>query len=313
MKVIDELRKNLNSVILGKSEVIDKVIVSLLADGHVLLEDVPGTGKTTLAKAVAYSLDVDFKRIQFTPDILPSDITGITVFDLENKTFNVRFGPVFTNILLADEINRATPKSQSALLEAMAEYSVTIDGKRYNIERPFIVFATENPIEYEGTFPLPEAQLDRFLMKFSIGYPVRDFERKILEVEKLVDPLSQLKQVATKDDLLKLQEDTKRVFVHQKIIDFIVDLAHLTRSHRDVYLGISTRATIHLMRVSQAYAMLDNRKFVIPDDVRLAFPDVVRHRLMLKADAKLRGIGVDNVIDDILKHAKIDESINFQQ
>ncbi|BAL80903.1 AAA family ATPase [Caldisericum exile] len=312
MSTIDLIRKNLNSVILGKSEVIDKVIAGLLASGHILLEDVPGTGKTTLAKAVALSFNMDFKRIQFTPDVLPSDITGITVYDLDKKSFNVRFGPIFTNILLADEINRATPKAQSALLEAMAEYSVTIDGVRHNIEKPFIVFATQNPIEYEGTFPLPEAQLDRFLMKFSIGYPDKEFEKQILNVEKVHDPLEEIKVVATREDLLKLQEETRRVYVHPKLVDYLVDLSNATRSHRDVYLGLSPRATIHLMKVSQAYAKIDGRAFVIPDDIKLAFPDVVNHRLILKADAKLRGKRVTDVIEDILKSTKVPTDIDFK-
>ncbi|MGC9072689.1 MAG: AAA family ATPase [Caldisericum sp.] len=312
MNKIDLLRANLNNVILGKREVIDKVIAGLLASGHILLEDVPGTGKTTLAKAVASSFDMDFKRIQFTPDILPSDITGITVYDLENKVFKVRFGPIFTNILLADEINRATPKAQSALLEAMAEYSVTIDGTKHNIERPFIVFATENPIEYEGTFPLPEAQLDRFLMRFAIGYPDKEFEKQMLGAEKIRDPLEEVKVVATKEDLLKLQDETKHVYVHPSLLDYLVELANTSRLHRDIYLGLSPRATIHLMKVAQAYAKIDGRNFVIPDDIKSAFPDVVNHRLILRADAKLRGTKVSDVIEDILKSVKVPTNINFE-
>jgi MoxR-like ATPase len=312
MDKIDSLRSNLNRVILGKSDVINKVIAGILASGHILLEDVPGTGKTTLAKAVAKSFDMDFKRIQFTPDILPSDITGMTIYDLEKKSFSVRFGPVFTNILLADEINRATPKAQSALLEAMSEYSVTIDGTKYMIEKPFIVFATENLIEYEGTFPLPEAQLDRFLMKFSIGYPDKESEKKILQVEKISDPLDEIATVTTKADLIDLQEDTKRIFVHPKIIEYIVELSDASRSHRDVYLGLSPRATIYLMRVSQAYAKLDNRNFVIPDDVKSAFPDIANHRLIIKADSKLRGVKVDEVIEDIVKNVKVPKDTDFK-
>lgn len=311
MDKIDSVRSNLNKVILGKSEVIDKVIVGLLASGHILLEDVPGTGKTTLAKAVAMSFEMDFKRIQFTPDILPSDITGITIYNLEKREFNVRFGPVFTNILLADEINRATPKTQSALLEAMAEYSVTIDGTRYTIEKPFIVFATENPIEYEGTFPLPEAQLDRFIMRFSIGYPDKEFEKQMLNQERIRESLDEIKAVATKEDLLNLQNETRKVFVHPKISDYIVDLSNASRVHRDIYLGLSPRATIHLMRVSQAYALLDKRNFVIPDDVKRAFPNVVNHRLILKAEARLRGVKVSDIIEDILSTTKVPTDLNF--
>lgn len=312
MELIENLRKNLNEVILGKSSVVDKVIVGIISSGHMLIEDVPGTGKTTLAKAVAKSFDMEFKRIQFTPDVLPSDITGITVFDLEKKTFNIRFGPVFTNILLADEINRATPKAQSALLEAMAEYSVTIDGNRYSINKPFVVLATENPIEYEGTFPLPEAQIDRFLMKFSIGYPDKAFEETMLKVEKEFEPLDRIGPVATKDDLLNLQAYVKKVYVHPRIIEYIVDVAEATRRIRDVYLGISPRATLHLMRVAQGYAVLDGRRFVIPDDVKVAFPDVVNHRIILKAEAKLRGVTVFDIIEEVLRTVKVPMDVNFK-
>jgi len=312
MNTIESIRSNLNKVIIGKDGIIDKVIAGILASGHILLEDVPGTGKTTLAKAVAKSFDMDFKRIQFTPDILPSDITGITIYDIEKKAFDIRFGPVFTNILLADEINRATPKAQSALLEAMSEYSVTIDGIRYTIEKPFMVFATENPIEYEGTFPLPEAQLDRFLMKFSIGYPEKEFEKKILQVERDCDPLGEINTVATKEELIALQEETRKIFVHPKIIDYIVELSNFSRIHRDLYLGLSPRATIHIMRVAQAYAKLDKRGFVIPDDVKIAFPDVAAHRLIIKPDAKLRGVTVNEVVEDIIKSVKVPKDTDFK-
>ena len=312
MKILEALEHNLNSVILGKEVIIQKVIVGLLSDGHILLEDLPGTGKTTLAKAVAKSFEIDFKRIQCTPDILPSDITGITIFDLEEKSFKVRFGPVFTNILLVDEINRATPKSQSALLEAMAEYSVTIDGNRYDLKRPFMVIATQNPIEYEGTFPLPEAQLDRFIMKFSIGYPLKDAEVLMLQEEREVELVDGISPVATTEDLLKLQKETRRVFVHPKISEYIIDLVNISRIHRDVNVGLSPRASIHLMRVSQGYALLNGRDFVIPDDVKSAFPDVANHRLILKADTKLRGINVFEVIDDILESVKVPSDVDFK-
>ena len=312
MKVLEALEHNLNSVILGKDTIIQKVMVGLLSDGHILLEDLPGTGKTTLAKAVAKSFEIDFKRIQCTPDILPSDITGITIFDLEEKTFKIRFGPVFTNSLLVDEVNRATPKSQSALLEAMAEYSVTIDGNRYDLKRPFMVIATQNPIEYEGTFPLPEAQLDRFIMKFAIGYPSKDAEVLMLQEEKERELVDGITPIATTQDLLKLQKDTRRVFVHPKISEYIIDLVNISRIHRDVNVGLSPRASIHLMRVSQGYALLNGRNFVIPDDVKSAFPDVANHRLLLKADAKLRGVNAFEVLGDILESAKVPSDIDFK-
>lgn len=312
MEIVEKLLNNLNSVILGKEEVIKKVVIGLLANGHILLEDVPGTGKTTLAKAVANSFNMTFHRIQFTPDVLPSDIIGITVFDMETKKFEIKFGPVFTNILLADEINRATPKTQSALLEAMGEYGVTIEGKEYKLERPFIVFATENPIEYEGTFPLPEAQLDRFLMRISIGYPDRSYEIKILQQEKIHELIENAKPIGSREDLLSLQENVKKVFIHPKIYDFIVDIASNIRTHRDVYLGISPRATIHLMKVSQARAFIEGRNFVIPDDVKLSVLDVVNHRIILRADAKLRGIKTSDVVFEVLDAVKVPKDVDFE-
>ncbi len=312
MEMVEKLLNNLNSVILGKEEVIKKVVIGLLANGHVLLEDVPGTGKTTLAKAVANSFNMTFHRIQFTPDVLPSDIIGITVFDMETKKFEIKFGPVFTNILLADEINRATPKTQSALLEAMGEYRVTIEGKGYKLEKPFIVFATENPIEYEGTFPLPEAQLDRFLMRISIGYPDRSYEIEILQHEKNHELIENAKPIGSREDLLSLQESVKKVFIHPKIYDFIVDIASKIRTHRDVYLGISPRATIHLMKVSQARAFIEGRNFVIPDDVKLSVLDVVNHRIILKADAKLRGIKTSDVVFEVLDSVKVPKDVDFE-
>lgn len=312
MEIVEKLLNNLNSVILGKEEIIKKVVIGLLANGHILLEDVPGTGKTTLAKAVANSFNMTFHRIQFTPDVLPSDIIGITVFDMETKKFEIKFGPVFTNILLADEINRATPKTQSALLEAMGEYGVTIEGKEYKLERPFIVFATENPIEYEGTFPLPEAQLDRFLMRISIGYPDRSYEIKILQQEKIHELIENAKPIGSREDLLSLQESVKKVFIHPKIYDFIVDIASNIRTHRDVYLGISPRATIHLMKVSQARAFIEGRNFVIPDDVKLSVLDVVNHRIILRADAKLRGIKTSDVVFEVLDAVKVPKDVDFE-
>ncbi|MEF3245568.1 MAG: MoxR family ATPase [Caldisericaceae bacterium] len=312
MEIIEKLLDNLNSVILGKEEVIKKVVIGLLANGHVLLEDVPGTGKTTLAKAVANSFNMTFHRIQFTPDVLPSDIIGVTVYDMETKKFEIKFGPIFTNILLADEINRATPKTQSALLEAMGEYGVTIEGKVYKLEKPFIVFATENPIEYEGTFPLPEAQLDRFLMRLSVGYPDRSYETKILQQEKTHELIENSRLIGSREDLLTLQESVKKVFIHPKIYDFIVDIASNIRTHKDVYLGISPRATIHLMKVSQARAFIEGRNFVIPDDVKQSVLDVVNHRIILKAEAKLRGKKTSDVVFEVLDTVKVPKDVDFE-
>ncbi len=303
--MLNKVKENLKRVIIGRDEAIDKIIVSVLSDGHTLIEDVPGTGKTTLAKALSLSFSANFKRIQFTPDLLPTDVTGITVFDRKSNEFKVRFGPVFANIVLADEINRGTPKTQSALLEAMAEYKVTIDGVDYPLKRPFIVIATENPIEYEGTFPLPEAQLDRFIMRFSIGYPEKSKEEEILLKKKEKFPIDSLKPVTNVDELLKMQEDVKKVYVHPLIASYIVDISRATRSHEDLYLGVSPRASLFLMRVAQAWAYFSGRNFVLPDDVKKSVKDVFNHRVILRADAKLRGITVDKVMDEVVKSVKV--------
>jgi len=310
---ISKLRENLRKVIIGRDEVIDKTIVGILSGGHLLIEDVPGVGKTTLAKAIALSFSAKFKRVQFTPDLLPSDITGITVYDLNDKKFKVMFGPIFTNFLLADEINRGTPKTQSALLEAMAEYTVTIDGVGHKLEIPFIVLATDNPIEYEGTFPLPEAQLDRFIMRFSIGYPNTEKEQQILFSEKIAQPLDSLKPVGTLDDLIKLQEEVKGVFVHNSIIEYIVNITKATRQHKDLYLGVSPRGSLALMRIAQGWALLDGRNFVLPDDVKKSVFDVYNHRVILKADARLRGIKTSNVIEEIVQETKVPVEEEFSR
>ncbi len=303
--MIDELKSNLQKVIIGRPEAIDKIIVGTLSGGHILLEDVPGTGKTTLARALAISFSGNFKRIQFTPDLLPTDITGVTVYDMKTEQFKVRFGPVFSNFLLADEINRGTPKTQSALLEAMSEQKVTIDGVSYKIEDPFMVIATENPIEFEGTFPLPEAQLDRFIMRFSVGYPEREMEKRILLTKKEAFPIDSLKPVSDTNELIRLRNEVKKVFVHPEIAGYIVDIIRATRTHRELYLGASPRASLFLMRVSQSWAFYSGRNFVLPDDVKKSVKDVLNHRIMLKADAKLRGIKVSEVLDDIIKSVEV--------
>jgi len=313
MDIIEKLRQNLNSVIIGKSEVIDKIIVGLISEGHMLIEDVPGTGKTILAKAVALSFAAKFKRIQFTPDLLPTDITGITIYDMEQRDFKVRLGPIFANILLADEINRGTPKTQSALLEAMAEYRVTIDGVDYGVEKPFIVIATENPIEYEGTFPLPEAQLDRFIMRFSIGYPDKDFEKEMLFLEKIDNPLEKIVQIGSLSDISEAQNKVKQIYVHSVIVEYIVDLANYSRNHKDFYLGVSPRGSIFLMRIAQAWAFLDRREFVLPDDVKKSVVDVFNHRVMMKAEAKLRGVKIEDVLNEIVESIAVPKGVDFSK
>ena len=309
--MIEELKENLKKVIIGRDETINKIIVSTISGGHVLLEDVPGTGKTTLAKALAISFSANFKRVQFTPDLLPTDITGITMYDRKTEEFKVRFGPVFTNFLLADEINRGTPKTQSALLEAMAENKVTIDGVDYKISIPFMVIATENPIEYEGTFPLPEAQLDRFIMRFSVGYPEKEAEKEILARKKEVFPIENLKPISNIDELIDVQNSVRKVYVHPEIAEYIVAISRATRMHRELYLGASPRASLFLMRVSQAWAVFSGRDFVLPDDVKNSVKDVLSHRVVLRADAKLRGVKVGDVLDEVVKSIKVPVLENF--
>ena len=311
--MLKELKENLEKVIIGRPEIIDKVIVATLTGGHVLLEDVPGTGKTTLARALALSFSAKFKRIQFTPDLLPTDITGITVYDLKTKEFRVRFGPVFSHFVLADEINRGTPKTQSALLEAMSEGKVTIEGQSYELDRPFMVVATENPVEFEGTFPLPEAQLDRFMMKFSVGYPDREKEKEILITKKEKFPIDELKPISSVEELLKAQENVKKVFVHPDVAGYIVDIVRATRAHRDLYLGASPRASLFLMRAAQAWAYYQGRDFVLPDDVKRSVSDVLNHRVVLRADAKLRGIKISDVTIDVVKSVEVPVLNNYSK
>ncbi len=294
------VRENVARVIVGKEEVVDLLLVALLCEGHVLLEDVPGIGKTTLAKALARSLDCTFKRIQFTPDLLPGDVTGILYFNQKTQAFEFRPGPIFANIVLADEINRATPRTQSALLEAMQERQVTVDVYTHALPRPFLVIATQNPIELEGTFPLPEAQMDRFLMRLALGYPTPEEEEAILLRYQSGDPMPSLQPVASTEVVLKLQEDVRRVHVADAVRRYIVQIAQATREHPAVDLGVSPRGTLALFHTAQALAALRGRAFVIPDDVKDLVGPVLTHRIHISPQTRLRGRTPEDVIREII-------------
>ncbi len=294
------LRENIQKVIVGKADIIDLALIAILCEGHLLLEDVPGTGKTTLAKTIAASLGCTFRRVQFTPDLLPSDLTGIYYFNQKAQEFEFRPGPVMAQILLADEINRATPRTQSALLEAMQERQVTVDIATHALPRPFLVMATQNPIELEGTFPLPEAQLDRFLMKIALGYPDEAGENEMLLRFERNDPLDTLESVAEPRDILSMQEATRTVRVENSIRQYIVNICRATREHGDIMLGASPRATMALYRTCQARAAIDGRDFVIPDDVKAMAPPVLTHRLVVNPQTRLRGRIPEDVVREIV-------------
>ncbi len=296
----DRIVSNISAVIFGKEEIIDKLIVAFMIRGHVLLEDVPGTGKTVLARSFATSLGLNFKRVQFTPDLLPTDLTGLSIYKKETNQFEFRKGPIFTDILLADEINRATPKTQSALLEAMGENQVTIDGVTHRLGDDFFAIATQNPIEYEGTFPLPEAQLDRFAMNLKVGYPEEEMEIRMLTSQLDHHPINDVKAVLTSDDVDILRNAVKKVTVDDTLKEYTVALVKKTRSNRDLYLGASPRASINLMKASMAYALIRGRDYVIPDDVKSMAKDVFRHRLILTSEARIRLRKVDDVIEETI-------------
>ncbi|MFC2070701.1 AAA family ATPase [Chloroflexota bacterium] len=294
------VKENVERVIVGKSEVVELVIATLLCEGHILIDDVPGIGKTMLAKSIAKSLGCSFRRIQFTPDLLPSDITGTHIFNQSTSDFEFRPGPVIAQVVLADEINRATPRTQSALLEAMQERQITIEGETKPLPRPFIVLATQNPIELEGTFPLPEAQLDRFLLKIKLGYPTMDDDRVILTRFRQTNPLDELTAVISADELIRMQISCHEIHVTADIEDYVIRLVHATRSHDSVELGASPRAMLALYQSAQALAALRGRTFVIPDDVKYLARYVLSHRIILKAESYLRGISAEQALEEIV-------------
>ncbi|NIS81142.1 MAG: AAA domain-containing protein [Anaerolineales bacterium] len=299
-EVAKRLRDNIQKVIVGKDEAIDLTLVAVLCEGHVLLEDVPGIGKTTLARALAASLGCIFRRIQFTPDLLPTDVTGLSWFNQKKQEFEFRPGPIISQVVLADEINRATPRTQSALLEAMQERQVTVDGVTRPLPRPFLVLATQNPVELEGTFPLPEAQIDRFLLRVAIGYPSDEEENAILERFRASDPLLELEAVTTPDEILDMQEERREVRVEDSLRDYVVRVARATRDHSEIDLGASPRATLFLYQSAQAWAAIRGRDYVLPDDVKHLAPSVLTHRLMISPQARLRGRRPEELVSDIV-------------
>jgi MoxR-like ATPase len=293
------VQENVSQVIIGKADVTELMLVALLVEGHVLLEDVPGIGKTTLAKALARSLDCSFTRIQFTPDLLPSDVTGLNIYNQKRQDFEFRPGPVLSQVLLADEINRATPRTQSSLLEAMQERQITVDGETYPLPRPFIVIATQNPIELEGTFPLPEAQLDRFLMQLRLGYPSAEEEDEILLRYQRRDPLMDLRPVATTEDVLQLQRQAQDIHVSTDVRNYTLQVTRTTREHEAVDLGVSPRGTLALFKASQALAALRGRDYVIPSDVQHLCPPILAHRIHISPRIRLRGRTPAQVVAEI--------------
>lgn len=299
------LADNVEKVIVGKHDSVELTLIALLCRGHVLIEDVPGVGKTVLAKSIAKSIGCTFKRIQFTPDLLPSDVTGVSVYNQRTGEFEFRPGPVIGQIVLADEINRATPKTQSALLECMEESQITVDGVTRKMPDPFLVLATQNPIEYEGTFPLPEAQLDRFLMRVSLGYPAKNDEVEILGRQELVHPIDQIAQVCESHDLIRAQNAIREIYVDRLLREYIVSLVAATRVHTDVYLGASPRGSLALFRTGQARAAIQGRDFVTPDDIKALAVPTLGHRIIVTASGRIRNVSSAEVIDDILRSVPV--------
>lgn len=299
-KLAEKLVDNISEVIVGKRPAIELALVSLFSRGHILIEDVPGVGKTMLARSIAVTTGCEFRRMQFTPDLLPSDVTGASIFNQKTENFEFRQGPIMAQVVLADEVNRATPKTQSALLEAMGERQVTVEGITHVLPEPFMVMATQNPIEYEGTFPLPEAQLDRFFMRIALGYPTRDEEVAIMDRRESSDPIDSLKAACRPADIIGLQRHADSVYINELVKQYIVDLANASRNHREAALGVSPRASLSLMKGAKAMAMVRSRDFVTPDDVKAIAVSVMAHRVLLSPSARMRGVTQAAVVEEIL-------------
>lgn len=296
----EKIIKNIEKVIIGKRDTIEKVVINLLGKGHLLIEDVPGTGKTMLARSLATSIGGSFNRIQFTPDMLPSDVTGVSIFNQASREFEFRAGPIMAQIVLADEINRATPKTQAALLEAMSEQQITVDGTTHKLPDPFMVLATQNPIEYEGTFPLPEAQLDRFFMRARLGYPDFNAEMSVLDSQQYKHPLEDLKIVVEVEEVLQMQALVREIHVAESMRGYIVKITRQTRIHADAYLGASTRGSLALFRASQAKAAMEGRDYVLPDDIKALAKSCLAHRVILVPASRLRDVTTDALLDEII-------------
>jgi len=301
----DDIKKNIQKVIIGKDKVIDIVVTALICGGHVLLEDVPGTGKTVLARSLAKSVDCDFKRVQFTPDLMPSDLTGINYYNQKLGEFTLRKGPAFTNILLADEINRATPRTQSSLLECMEETQVSIDGTTYVLDKPFFVIASQNPVESQGTFPLPEAQLDRFLIKINMGYPTLEEGKQIFKRFIENNPLEELKSICKREDIIEAREISKKIYVSDDIQEYILKIVQETLNNENIVLGVSPRGSLAMLKACQVYAAINGRSFVNPDDIKILAPFIFSHRLIIKSTLRIKGLSNEDVVNEVLSKVEV--------
>ena len=318
LKKLDEARskiqkiiENIENVIIGKKSAVELAVITLICQGHALIEDVPGVGKTMLARSLSKSIGCDFSRIQFTPDLLPSDITGVSIYNQESGDFQYKPGPVFSQLVLADEINRATPKTQSALLEAMDERQVTVEGVTHHLPRPFIVMATQNPIEYEGTFPLPEAQLDRFFLKISLGYPSIEQEIQIVENQKQIHPIENIEEVVSDKEINEIQKVIKDIYVDDRLKEYVVQVIEMTRTHSDLALGSSPRGSIAMFNGTKALALIRGRDFVLPDDIKELANAILSHRIVVSSPARMQGVGSTDIIDSILSQISVPGNISL--